>query len=114
MQLQSQTKQDKTYELLMYQGPLADYLKPNPWSLSTIIIPPPNQRQGQDWPLDYPSVYNRIKEYLKAMLQAGLAHHQANPTDPTPASLIGLTPAQLVSDLKNQLEAYLVRGVAIQ
>ena len=40
------------------------------------------------------------------MIQAEIAHWEANPADSVPLSLKGLTPAQLVSDLKNQLEAY--------
>ena len=40
------------------------------------------------------------------MLQAEIARQEANPTNPVPMSLKGLTPAQLASDLKNQLEAY--------
>ena len=40
------------------------------------------------------------------MLQAEITHWEANPADPVPLLLKGLTPAQLVSDLKNQLEAY--------
>ena len=56
--------------------------------------------------MHYPHAYNRIKDYLKDMLRAQLAHYKSHPGDRIHSIFKELSPSQIVEDLHHQLEAF--------
>ena len=82
--------------------PNADFFKKHVPSATAVIIP---SRTGKPAP-QFPSAYARVKNFLKTLLRNEIEYRETHPDHPWPPPLISLQPADIVDELRIQLEAY--------